>query len=374
LKLYGDVIFTDQTRDLSGSRVQASTVSRLNGSGAFNNGANANFTAFDSLDLGSAIGENGRQDFGTIGFVTQGTFSPLFPGAVAPNGSVDETGSNGRGAPFLRSANDTGSRLTESTTIILGGEWEASDALTLNAEFARSDSETVNPNLAINLNFINPVTNFIAPRGDERRDENGTPLIFDLTDGFGFDIDFANPLAPSEAQLLDPNNYIIDGNPAYSANEQENSEEAWRFDGSYDFSETGLASFVTSFDAGVRFATRTSLRDDRDAAFINGTGGRFERSVNASGFSSLLGEIPDNFGAGTGNGLSVDGLLYVDPDLTRDQQAAIAVVNAAAAAQGLPAVFGTPLILVEFAAMWVFVMLTQALPPRPINSQMVPHL
>jgi len=344
LKLYGDVIFTDQTRDLSGSRVQASTISRLNGSGAFNNGANANFTAFDTLDLGSAVGENGVQDFGTVAFVTQGTFSPLFPGAIAPNGSIDVDGSAGRGAPFLRSANDTGSRLTESTTVILGGEWEATDALTLNAEYARSSSETVNPNLAINLNFINPVTNFIAPRGDERRDENGTPLIFDLTDGFGFDVDFANPLAPSEAQLLDPSNYIIDGNPAYSANEQENLEEAWRFDGSYDLSETGLASFITSVDAGVRFATRTSLRDDKDAAFINGTGGRFERSVNASGFASLLGEIPDNFGSATGNGLAVDGLLYVDPNLTRNQQEAIAVVNAAAAAQGLPAVFGTTLV------------------------------
>lgn len=336
LKLYGDVIYTDQTRDLSGSRVQASTVSRINGTGAFNNSGNANFTAFDTFDIGSATGENGVQDFGSILAVTQGTFTPL----------GEEFGAAGRGAPFLRSANDTGSRLTESTTVILGSEWEATEALTLGAEYARSSSETENPNLGINLNFINPNT-FIALRSDtngspDLRDENGTPFIFDLTDGFGWDINFADPLAPSEAELLTASNYIIDGNPSYSRDRQENVEEAWRFDGSYDFSETGLSDFITSVDLGARFATRTSLRDERDAA-IRGNGGVFQRSVNASGFSQLLGEIPDNFAEGTGNSLAVDGLLYVDPGLTRNHEEAIRAVNAAAAAQGLPAVFGTVL-------------------------------
>ncbi len=334
VRLFADIVYNDQERLLSGSRVQASNVSRLNGSGdrAVVTGDNANFTAFDTVNIGSAPGENGSQDFGTIAIVTQGTFSPL---------QEDAQVNDGRGAPFLRVGSDAGSRLTETTTLRFGGEWEPTEALTVSAEYARSSSDTVNPNLSVNLNFINP-NSFIAPSGSDFRDENGTPIIFDLSDGFGFDINFNDPFAPTEAQLLDPNNYVVDGNPTYSADVRENVDEALRLDGSYDFSNTGLSQFFTSFDAGIRIGTRTSLRDDRDAQRSGSS--RLNSSLNAGGIAGLISEIPDNFASGTGNALAVDGVLQVDPNLTRDASAAVATINAAAVAQGLSPIFGTELI------------------------------
>ena len=342
LRLFADVVYNDQERLLSGSRVQASNVSRLNGSGdrAVNRGDNINFTAFDTVDLGSAIGEGGVQNFGNIAIVTQGTFTPLQADAQARR--ADGSGGDGRGAPFLRVGSDAGSRFTETTTLRLGGEWEATEALTLSAEFARSSSDTVNPNLSVNLNFINP-NSFIAPSGDNFRDENGTPIIFDLSDNrFGFDVNFADPFAPSEADLLNPANYVIDGNPTYSGDIRENADTAWRLDGSYDFAETGLSNFISSVDFGVRLGERSSLRDDRDAQRSGSS--RLNGSLNASGISQLLSEIPDNFAEGTGNSLAVDGVLQVDPNLTRDARQAVATINAAAAAQGLNPIFRSDLI------------------------------
>jgi len=334
LRLFADVVYNDQQRDLSGSRVQASNVSRLNGGGdrAVIPGGNINFTAFETVNIGSAAGENGTQDFGDIAIVTQGTFTPL---------QADAQVNDGRGAPFFRVGSDAGSRFTDTTTVRLGTEWEATDALTLRGEFARSSSDTVNPNLSVNLNFINP-NSFIAPSGDGLRDENGTPLIFDLSDGFGFDINFADPFAPSEADLLNPNNYVIDGTPGYSSDIRENVDRAFRFDASYDFSESGLSDFLDSVDVGVRFGERSSLRDDRDAQRSGSS--RLEGSLNAGGISQLLSEIPDNFASGTGNALAVDGVLQVDPNLTRDLRSAAATINAAAAAQGLGPIFGNNLI------------------------------
>jgi len=283
--------------------------------------------------LGSAPGENGTQNFGDIFIVTQGTFTPL---------QADAQINDGRGAPFLRVGSDAGSRLTETTTVRLGGEWEPTESLTLSAEYARSNSDTVNPNLSVNLNFINP-NSFIAPSGDDFRDENGTPIIFDLRDNeFGFDINFNDPFAPTEAQLLDPNNYVIDGTPTYSADIRENSDDAWRFDGSYDFAGTGLSEAIESVDFGVRFGKRESLRDDRDAS-RNGSSS-LSGSLNAGGISQLLNEIPDNFASGTGNSLAVDGVLQVDPNLTRDAEEAVNTINAAAAAQGLGPIFTSGLV------------------------------
>ena len=330
LKIFADVVYNDQTQELAGSRVQASTISRLNGSSDRANGANANFTAFDTFNIGSVEGVNGVQDFGTIAAVTQGTFTPL----------QDAFGADGRGAPFLRVGSDGNERETETTTLRLGGEGEATDALTLSAEFARSSSFNDSSNLAVNLNFINP-NSFLAPQSDGGttfRDENGTPFIFDLTDGFGFDINFADPFAPTEADLLDPNNYVIDGNPQLTSNLREDVDRAFRFDGKYDFSNTGLSNFIDSVEAGVRLGTRTSSRDNR-AASISGSSS-LSGSLNAASISELLNEVPDNFAEGTGNALAVDGVLQVDPNLTRDTASAVSTINAAAVAQGLDPIFG----------------------------------
>jgi len=335
LTLFADAIYNDQERRLSGSRVQASTVSRLNGDNSDRaNGDNANFTAFDTFELGTAPGPNGLQDLGSILAVTQGSFTPL----------QDAFGADGRGAPFLRVGSDAGSRLTESTTIRVGGDWER-DALTVSAEYSRAEADTLNPNLSLNLNFINP-NSFHAPQSDtppsNLRDENGTPIIFDLTDGFGFDVNFADPFAPTEAQLLDPNNYVVDGSPTFSGDIRENKEDAARLDASYDFTDTGFGTLISSVDVGYRYSNRTSLRDDRDAGRSGSSA--FENSLQAAGISEFLNEIPDNFGEATGSALSVDGVLQVDPSLTIDADAAVAAINAAAVAQGLGPLFTTGLV------------------------------
>ena len=322
--IFADVVYNDQEQTLSGSRVQASNVSRLNGGGDQSTppGSSVNFTDFDNVDLGSARGVDGTQDFGDILIVTDGTFTPL----------QADSEPGGRGAPFFRVGSDAGSRFTDTTTLRLGGDWEATDALTLGVEYARSTSNTVNPNLSVNLNFINP-NSFIAPSGSDFRDENGTPIVFDLGDGFGFDVNFDDPFAPTEAQLLDPANYVFDGSPTFSGDIRENLDKALRFDGKYEFEETPFGNFIDSVEAGVRFGTRTSIRDDQDGSTSGSSS--LSGSVNAAGISQFLNEIPDNFASGTGNDLAVDGVLQVDPNLTRDQRETIDAINDAAAAQGL---------------------------------------
>lgn len=329
LKLYADYIYTDQTRRLSGSRVQFSTVSFLNGGSDRLNGANANFTDFDTFNLGQdAIG----QDLGSVLAVTAGTFSPYQRSDFGPGAAGDTDFRNSRGAPFMRVSSDNGSRLTTSDVFRAGAEWE-NDRLSLAAEFSRVSADTVNPNLSTTLNFINPNSD-IAPNntaGTSFRDENGIPIIFDLRDGISFGINFADPFAPTMAQLLDGNNYVLDGSPTYSANVQENEEIAFRFDASYDTADA--IGFISSVDAGYRYSKRTTLRDNRQAS-TSGSGS-LAGSLNAGGISGLLAEIPNNFGAGTSSDLFVSGVLYIDPNAGNNPEDTVAALNAAAAAQGL---------------------------------------
>ncbi len=330
LKLYADYIYTDQTRRLAGSRVQFSNVSRLNGSGDRTNGGNINFTDFATFNLGrDAIG----QDLGSILAVTAGTFTPHQRSDFA----TDEDFRNARGAPFLRVSSDNGSRLTTSDVFIAGAEWE-SDRLRIAAEVSRVTADTVNPNLSSTLNFINPNSD-IAPNnsaGTSFRDENGIPIIFDLRDGISFGINFADPFAPTAAQLLDGNNYVLDGTPTYSANIQENEESAFRFDASYDLSDSAIP-FISSVDAGYRYSNRTTLRDNRQASRSGSSS--LAGSLNAGGISGLLAEIPDNFGQGTGSDLFVSGVLHLDPNNGANPEDTVAAINAAAAAQGLGPIF-----------------------------------
>ncbi|MEO9912252.1 TonB-dependent receptor [Parasphingorhabdus sp.] len=329
LRLYADYIYTDQTRNLAGSRVQFSNVSRLNGGSDRTNGGNINFTDFATFDLGlDATGQN----LGSIQAVTAGTFTPQQRADFA----TDDDFRNARGAPFLRVASDNGSRETQSDVFRAGLDWQH-DRLSIAAEVSRVSSETVNPNLATTLNFINPNSD-IAPNntaGTSFRDENGIPVIFDFTNGISFGINFADPFAPTTAQLLDGSNYVFDGTPTYSANIQENEELAFRFDTSYDFTDS--VGFIKSIDAGYRYSRRETLRDNRQAS-ASGSG-TLGNSLNAGGIASLLTPIPDNFGDGTGSDLFVSGVLQVDPGIVGNPEEAVAAINAAAAAQGLGPIF-----------------------------------
>ena len=339
LRLYVDYIYTDQTRTLAGSRAQFSNVSRLNGASDATNGGNINFTDFDTFNLGrDATG----QELGSILAVTAGTFSPLQRADFGPGvAGDDDFRNNGRGAPFFRVSSDNGSRETQSDVFRAGLDWEVG-RLSIATEISRVSSETVNPQLSSTLNFINPNSD-IAPNnaaGTSFRDENGIPIIFDLRDGISFGINFADPFAPTPAQLLDGNNYVFDGSPTYSANIQENEELAFRFDTSYDLTDT--VPFIKSIDAGYRYSHRTTLRDNRQAS-TSGSGS-LGNSLNAGGIANLLAEIPDNFGDGTGSDLFVSGVLHVDPNIVGDPADTVAAINAAAAAQGLGPIFTSGLV------------------------------
>lgn len=327
LKLYADYIYTDQTRRRAGSRAQFSNVSRLNGDSQPGAGdpatrdSNINFTDFETFDLGfDAAGQN----LGTILAVTRGTFTP-FQG-TEPFDS--------RGAPFLRGSSDNSSRLTESDVLIGGAEWELG-RLSVAAEYSRVSSETVNPALEITLNFINPNS------ATTTRDENGIPIIFDLSQGNSFGINFDDPFAPTVDQLLDANNYVLDGSPNYSGDIQENEENSFRLDTSYDLADTRL-SFIRSVDVGYRYSNRTTLRDNRSAS-TSGSGS-LANSLNAGAISQLLTPIPDNFGDGTGSDLFVRDLLHVNPNIAANPQETIDAINAAAAAQGLSPIFNSGLV------------------------------
>lgn len=326
LKLYADYIYTDQTRERAGSRAQFSNVSRLNGDGQPGAGdpltrdSNIDFTAFDTFDLGlDATG----QDLGSILAVTAGTFTP-FQG-TEPFDS--------RGAPFLRGSSDNSSRLTDSDVLIGGAEWE-SGRLSVAAEYARVTSETVNPALEITLNFINPNS------ATTTRDENGIPIIFDLSESNSFGINFADPFAPTVDQLLDANNYVLDGSPNYSGDVQENEENAFRLDTSYDLTDTSLG-FFSSVDIGYRYSNRTTLRDNRSASTSGSSS--LANSLMAGSISQLLVPIPDNFGDGTNSDLFVQDLLHVDPNINANPAATVATINAAAMAQGLSPIFNSGL-------------------------------
>lgn len=333
-KFYFDAIFNNQERREEGHRAQASNISRLQGNsdhsvtgGVWTPGDNANFTAFETYDLGTMLGSNGIQDLGSATLVTQGTFTPLQFEASSEAGVRD-----GRGAPFLRSSSDGDSRTTDNTMFRLGGEFEISSAFRGSAEVSKVKSESVEANLDYTLNFINP-NSYIAESGTlldgvtpDHRDENGVPYIFDLDGNIAWDINYADPYAPTAADLLDPANYVNDSGE-YRYRTRENEDTTFRADFEYDLDWES----VTSVDFGFRHNTRTSQRVNTQADW--GRQSRLSRSLNGSYISDLLVEMPDNYGDGTGTDLFVSGLLMLDPELATNAASTVAAINAGRAAQ-----------------------------------------
>jgi len=315
LKLYVDGVYNDQTRRQESSRAQISNISRVNGRGA-SDSLFATFDTFDTFDLGSVPGPNGDVDLGSILAVTSGRFRPQ---------QLDDAVSD-RGAPFLRGSSDSGARLTETSLIRLGAEWEKGPLTTV-AEFSHVASDTINPNLSLTLNFINPNSDRFGSR-----DENGVPIIFDLRDGISFGIDTMSEFAPSTEDLLNPNNYVFDNGGTFSANERENSENTARLDFNYDLEDFG-GSFLTSVDFGYRYNDRNSVRDNISAS-AGGTS-NFDNSLNAGAISQLLAPIPDNFGDGTNSDLFISDLLHINPELALNPLETIRTINAAIASTGV---------------------------------------
>ena len=346
-KWYFDAIFNDQERREEGHRAQASNISRLQGNSdhsvdALGNptpGDNANFTAFETYNLGTLLGSNGVQDLGSATLVTQGTFTPFQEESTLF--------ADGRGAPFLRSSSDGSSRLTDSKMFRLGNEFVISDNFFGSVEVSRVTSDSVEANLDYTMNFINP-NSYISTNGNflldgvtpDMRDENGVPYIFNLDGNIAWDINYDDPFAPTPEQLLDPSNYVNDSGE-YRYNTRDNEDTTFRTDFSYDLNWES----ISSVDFGVRHNIRTSERRNTQASFGNNS--NLSRSLNASYISDLLIEMPDNYGDGTGSSLFVSGLLMLDPARAANAAATVAAINAARTAQNADtAGISTPIALI----------------------------
>ncbi len=293
VKLYFDAIINDQQRSQDSYRLQASGV------GSFINDSIP--TSFETVDFG----------------VGPGQFPAALTGTLEPDPAVDNED------PNLRFSSDTGARVTNSQIFSGGAEWERGN-LTSKIEFASTSSDTTNPNLSTTLNFYNPNC-----FNNGRDNENCTPFIYDLSgDSLAFGINFDSPFAPTTAQLLDPNNMLLD-QVQVGRNSTENKEDAIRLDFSYDLADNNtLGNFLTSIDVGYRY-NKSSSKFDNITDNIGGFS-RLVDSPNGSRFAELLIPGPTNYGDADGRSLFIRDFLIVDPDLAfNNQQAVIDILQAA---------------------------------------------
>jgi len=299
-KFYLDAFINDQEQSRDQFRVQASGVSNL---------VNDTVpTAFETVNLGSIAGA----DLGQIQAALSGNIGNLSADANDPN---------------LRVSSETTSRTTETQVFTLGTEF-AFDRLSGKVEFTTSSADTKTPVLDTTLNFLNPnapLTDLDAlgnPTAATDND-NATPIVFDLSQGLSFGIDFASPFAPTEAQLLDPNNYTLDG-VIVRDNSFETSDDQFRIDLSYQFEE----NLVTSVDFGLRL-------NEASSQFINiqdniGGFSNLIDSPRGTLFSELIVQGPDNFASGDGRELAVSTFLGTNTDRAfSDPQGTIAILERA---------------------------------------------
>lgn len=299
IKVYFDAIVNDQERRQDSSRVQASGVSAV----IRNNVPDE----FETVDFGSLDGV----DLGSIKAASRGT--------IQPNLAVDDDD------PNLRFSSDTGARLTKSNIFRLGTEFENGRFRgRIEASTSRSDSR--NPNLSTTLNFINP--NPLTPL-DGTSNDNAVPFRYDLRGGaLTFGIDFDSPFAPTVADLLDPNNVVLDA-VNVGNNMTKNKEDAFRLDGSLDLQD--MFGFLTSFDAGYRY---NNTSNSFDLIRSNLSLSRIKDSPRGSLFSELLVPGPSNFGDFDGRELAFRNFLLIDPNRAfSDREGTLKILRAALLAQ-----------------------------------------
>ena len=299
MKFFFDAIITDQERRQESTRVQGSGVSSV-----------LNYTVpneFETINFGSLDGVN----LGSIQAASRGTIQPI--------NSVDDDD------PNLRFNSDTGARVTDTQVFRLGGEWQG-DNLFVSAELSSASSDTVTPSLNTQLNFINP--NPLTPL-DGSSNDNSVPFIYDLTgDSLAFGIDFASPFAPTVANLLDPNNVVLD-QVDISRSTTENSEDAFRIDSTYFVDD----NIVTSIDFGYRY----NITKHESVSISDRIGGfsKMVDSPNGSLFADLLVAGPSHFGDADGRELALRNFLIVNPDLAfNDPDGVIETLEAALVAHG----------------------------------------
>ncbi len=310
VKLYFDAIANDQERRSDSTRVQASGVT---GGG-------------DSLLVRNLPDTFETVDFGSLDGVAIGSIQAALTGRIQPDLGADDDD------PNLRFNSDTNARVTESRIYRVGTEWEKGNFSGV-AEYSNSTSDSTTPSLNAQLNFINP--NPLTPLDNLDDDGNPTastsndnvvPYIYDLSgDSLTFGIDFDSPFAPTVDQLLDPNNVVLD-QVDVSRNSRENSEQAFRLDFNYDFSETN--DYLTSVDFGYRY-NETESTFDRRSDRVGGFS-RLSQSPNGSTFADLLVRGPSNFGDADGRELALRNFIIVDPDRAfSDPNGVLATLEAA---------------------------------------------
>ncbi|MDE0679613.1 MAG: TonB-dependent receptor [Gammaproteobacteria bacterium] len=291
LKFHADIVINEQERSQDSYRLQASGVSTLRNLSVP--------TAYETVDFG----------------VGPGRFPAALQGTLEPDLANDDDD------PNLRFSSDTGSRVTDSQIIALGGEWN-SDRWSVSAEYAMTTSDTSNPNLSTTLNFINPNCPL-----DGSSNDNCVPFIYDLSGGtLSWGVNYDSPFAPAQADLLDPANVVLD-QVIIGRNTTENEEDAFRMDFSWEADWNG----ITTLDFGFRYG-ESSSRFNRIQDRIGGFS-RMVDSPNGVLFSELLVPGPSNFDKGDGRTLFIRDFLLVDPDRAfSDPDGTLAILEAAVVA------------------------------------------
>ena len=321
LRFYVDATVNEQERIQQSSRAFFSGTTATPVINATTN------TSFETVNLGTVDGPNGPLVLGEVQAVTSGV---LGVGRV-PNGAIDAN---------LRMATQTGSRVTDSSVFATGMEWETG-RLTTRAEFSRSDSDTVFPNLSTEIDFINP-------RGPQptvgQSSDNGVPAIFDLRDGtLQFGIAPGLPETPTTAELLDPANYRL-RTLGQGASTNENSETAFRLDMTWDSED--VLPFFSSVDFGWRYSVSKALnRDSTLASNFTAAGSPSFYRPTLDQFSQFVVAGPSNFNAADGRQLYIADYLVIDPVASaNNRDGLIDAINDAIVAQNTANNVNLPLI------------------------------
>ena len=277
LKFHFDAIINKQERSRDSYRLQASGVTALLRTSVP--------TALETVN------------YGTVNGVNIGSKQAALIGTLEPNLAIDDDD------PNLRFSSDTAARITDTEVFSLGAEWQG-DKLHVYAEVSTSNADTYNPNLSTTVNFINPNCPL-----DGTSNDNCVPFVYDLSGGsLSWGINFDSPFAPSAADLVNPNNVVLQ-QVQVARNTTANSEDAMRLDFEYFVDEI---DFINSVDFGFRYNKSSSVFED-----ISDNIGSFSRmtdSPNGSLFSELLVRGPSNYGDADGRTLFISDFLLLDPD------------------------------------------------------------
>ena len=305
LKFYFDTTINNQESANNNSRAYFS------GTGGNPVIDNTNNTGFTTIDLGTVDGKYGKLDLGEVKAVTSGI---LGVGVTANGKTID---------PNLRTGNNSSARITESRVFAFGSEY-TSDKYTLKGELSYSDSESDNPSLNSDLDFINPNGPQVSA---STGNDNGTPAIFNMAGNtFEFGIAPGLPETPTAAQLLDPSNYAI-RSLGQGFRYREGSEAAARVDLNYDISD--LNTIFTEVNTGIRWNKTSNMTNNTTSSNSFGNWNR----PRANLFADIVVPGANNFNGADSRELYIADYLHIDNGIAfNNPQLVIDTINSAIAA------------------------------------------